>query len=225
MVDAISGNSATAGLPPITAAVASGEVYDIGELIEVRLAAGHGAVACLEAMVAGLEETGRRFESGEVFVPEMMMAADTFKAGMETLAPHLSEGARRYTGTVVLGTVQGDVHDIGKNLVGFLLESSGCRLVDLGVDVSPTCFVQAVQDYDADVLALSALLTTTMLCMADVVQALEAAGLRDRVKVIVGGAPVSKRFAEQIGADAYAATAPEGVKAVRAWLSASPGSL
>jgi len=224
MADAISGNSSVADRPPITEAVAGGEVYDIGELVEAHLAAGHGAVACLEAMIAGLEETGKRFEIGEVFVPEMMMAADTFKAGMEALAPHLSESARRYTGTVVLGTVQGDVHDIGKNLVGFLLESSGCRLVDLGVDVSPRCFVQAVQDHGADVLALSALLTTTMLCMADIVQALEAAGLRDRVKVIVGGAPVSKRFAEQIGADAYAATAPEGVKAVRDWLATAPDS-
>lgn len=222
MADAISGNSTAADLLPITAAVASGEVYDIEELIEAHLTAGHGAIACLEAMMAGLEETGKRFETGEAFVPEMMMAADTFKTGMEVLAPHLSEGARRYTGTVVLGTVQGDVHDIGKNLVGFLLESSGCRLVDLGVDVSPARFVQAVQDYGADVLALSALLTTTMLCMADIVQALEAVGLRDGMKVIVGGAPVSKRFAEQIGADAYAATAPEGVKVVKTWLAASP---
>jgi 5-methyltetrahydrofolate--homocysteine methyltransferase len=224
MADTIPRNSAMEGLPLVTAAVASGEVYDISELIEGHLAAGQGAAACLEAMVAGLEEIGKRFETGEVFVPEMMMAADTFKAGMEALAPHLSAGARRYAGTVVLGTVQGDVHDIGKNLVGFLLESSGCRLVDLGVDVLPTRFVQAVQDYGADVLALSALLTTTMLSMVDVVRALEMVGLRDKVKVIIGGAPVSKRFAEQIGADAYAATAPEGVKVVRAWLAASPAS-
>jgi len=202
----------------ISSAIVAGEVYDIAEIVQQHLDAGQETGTCLEAMMAGLEETGKRFEAGEYFVPELVMAADAFKAGMEVLAPHLAEGSRRFAGTVVLGTVQGDVHDIGKNLVGFLLESNGFRLIDLGTDVSSERFVQAVQEHNAQVLAMSALLTTTMLGMGDVVTALEEAGLREMVKVIIGGAPVSQRFAEQIGADAYASTAPQGVEIVQAWL-------
>jgi 5-methyltetrahydrofolate--homocysteine methyltransferase len=202
----------------ISGAIVAGEVYDIAEIVQDHLDTGHEALVCLEAMMAGLEETGRRFEASEYFVPELVMAADAFKAGMEVLAPHLAEGSRRFAGTVVLGTVRGDVHDIGKNLVGFLLESNGFRLVDLGTDVPGERFVRAVQEHSAQVLAMSALLTTTMLGMVDVLKALEEAGLREAVKVIVGGAPVSQRFAEQIGADAYAPTAPQGVEIVQTWL-------
>jgi 5-methyltetrahydrofolate--homocysteine methyltransferase len=203
----------------IRIAVLSADLYDIEETVQARLDAGDEPLACLEAMMTGLEQTGHRFEAGEYFVPELMMAADTFKAGMEVLAPHLAEGSRSFAGTVVLGTVDGDVHDIGKNLVGFLLESGGCRLVDLGTDVSAEAFVQAVRDHEADVLAMSALLTTTMLAMPEVIAALGQAGLREGIKVIIGGAPVSQRFAAQIGADAYAATAPEGVETVKGWLT------
>jgi corrinoid protein of di/trimethylamine methyltransferase len=203
----------------ISSAIVAGEVYDIAEIVQQQLDAGQETSACLEAMMAGLEETGKRFEAGEYFVPELVMAADAFKAGMEVLAPHLAEGSRHFAGTVVLGTVQGDVHDIGKNLVGFLLESNGFQLIDLGTDVSSEHFVQAVQEHNAQVLAMSALLTTTMLGMGDIVTALEEAGLREMVKVIIGGAPVSQRFAEQIGADAYAPTAPQGVEIVQAWLA------
>jgi len=205
-------------LEAISNAVLEGEVYDIDVIVQGSLDAGEEPMACLEAMMAGLEETGKRFEAGDYFVPELLMAADTFKAGMEVLAPRLAGTTRQYAGVVVLGTVQGDVHDIGKNLVGFLLESSGFRLIDLGVDVSPESFVQAVKEHSADALAMSALLTTTMLGMRDVLEAIEEAGLRDQVKVIVGGAPVSQRFAEDIGADAYAATAPQGVGIIKAWL-------
>ena len=208
----------------ISSAVSSGELYDIDEIVRQHLDAGQRPMACLEAMMAGLEETGHRFETGEYFVPELMMAADTFKAGMEILAPHLAEGSRHFAGTVVLGTVHGDVHDIGKNLVSFLLESNGFKLIDLGTDVSSERFVEAVQEHAADVVAMSALLTTTMLGMSDVLEALEEARLRERVKVIVGGAPVSARFAQQIGADAYAATAPEGVEIVKSWLLRQPAS-
>jgi len=205
-------------LEAISNAVLTGEVYDIDTIVQGYLDAGEEPMACLEAMMAGLEETGKRFEAGDYFVPELLMAADTFKAGMEVLAPRLAGTTRQYAGVVVLGTVQGDVHDIGKNLVGFLLESSGFRLIDLGVDVSPESFVQAVKEHSADVLAMSALLTTTMLGMRDILEAIEEAGLRDQLKVIVGGAPVSQRFAEDIGADAYAATAPQGVGMIKAWL-------
>lgn len=202
----------------ISDAVLSGNLYDVAEIVQVHLDAGEDPDACLEAMMDGLEETGARFERGAYFVPELMMAADTFKTGMEMLAPHLAGTSRTYEGTVVLGTVQGDVHDIGKNLVGFMLESSGFRVVDLGTDTPPARFVGAVQEYAPDVVAMSALLTTTMLGMSEVIEALAQAGLRDRVKVIIGGAPVSVRFADEIGVDAYAASAPEAVEAVRALL-------
>jgi 5-methyltetrahydrofolate--homocysteine methyltransferase len=202
----------------ISNAVLTGNLYDMDEIVQGHLDAGEEPMVCLEAMMAGLETTGQRFEAGEYFVPELVMAADTFKAGMEVLAPHLAGIPRDYDGIVVLGTVQGDVHDIGKNLVGFMLESSGFKVVDLGTDVPPGRFVQAVEEHTAGMLAMSALLTTTMLGMPQVLDALEEAGLRDKVKVIVGGAPVSARFAREIGADAYAASAPEGVGAVQALL-------
>jgi 5-methyltetrahydrofolate--homocysteine methyltransferase len=202
----------------VSDAVLSGNLYDVAEIVQGHLDAGGEPDACLEAMMAGLEETGVMFERGDYFVPELMMAADTFKAGMEVLAPRLAGTPRAYEGTVVLGTVQGDVHDIGKNLVGFMLESSGFRVVDLGTDSPPARFVGAVQEHAADVVAMSALLTTTMLGMSEVVEVLAQAGLRDRVKVIIGGAPVSAKFAEEIGVDAYAASAPEAVEVVRALL-------
>jgi 5-methyltetrahydrofolate--homocysteine methyltransferase len=144
------------------------------------------------------------------------MAADTFKAGMEVLALRLAGIPHAYAGTIVLGTVQGDVHDIGKNLVGFMLESSGFRVIDLGTETLPEHFVQAVQEHSPDMLAMSALLTTTMLGMPQVVEALEQVRLRDSVKIIIGGASVSQKYADDIGVDGYAATAPEGVELVRA---------
>lgn len=199
-------------------AVLTGNLYDIAEILEEALAADHAPLTCLEAMMDGLDETGKRFESGEYFVPELMMAADTFKAGMAVLSPRLAGVPRKYQGTVVLGTVKGDVHDIGKNLVGFMLESGGFRVIDLGTDVSTERFIEAVKTHSADVLAISALLTTTMLSMRAVVEAMEADGLRGRVKVIIGGAPVSQKYAADIGADAFGANAPQGVEIVRAWM-------
>ncbi len=203
----------------ISSAVLDGNVYDIADIIEAQLAAGQSPMACLEAMMSGLDETGKLFERGEYFVPELLIAANTFKAGMEVLGPHLAGAARKYKGTVVLGTVHGDVHDIGKNLVGFMLESNGYKVIDLGTDVPAERFVEAVRAESAQVVAISALLTTTMLGMGDVVKALEDAGLRDQVKVIIGGAPVSQKFAQDIHADAYAANAPQGVNVINGWLA------
>jgi 5-methyltetrahydrofolate--homocysteine methyltransferase len=202
----------------ISDAVLNGNVYDIEEILERRLGAGVEPVSCIEAMMAGLDETGKLFENGEYFLPEMVMAADTFKTGMEVLTPRLAGKAREYKGTIVLGTVKGDVHDIGKNLVGFMLESSGFRVIDLGTDVEPKLFVEAVKINSADVLAMSALLTTTMLGMTNVMDELEKAGLRSSVKVIVGGAPLSKKYAEDIQADAYGANAPQALEIVKGWL-------
>lgn len=207
----------------ISAAVLDGNRYDISEILQAHLTAGLSPMACLEAMMAGLDETGKRFECGEYFVPELMVAADTFKAGMEVLTPHLAGVARTYRGTVVLGTVQGDVHDIGKNLVGFMLESTGFNVVDLGTNVPVGRFIEAVRAHSADVLAMSALLTTTMLGMRTVMQSLVESGLRPKVKVIIGGAPVSQKFAEDIQADAYGANAPQGVEIVRGWMGGAGG--
>ena len=201
----------------VSDAITTGKLYEIADILKTHLGAGEKPQKCLEAMMVGLDQTGKLFEAGEYFVPELVMGGDTFKAGMEVLAPLLISTDRKTAGVVVLGTVQGDVHDIGKNLIGFLFESSGFKLIDIGVDVPAERFVQAVKENSANVLAMSALLTTTMLGMRDVMEALKKAGLRDKVKVIIGGAPVSQRFARDIGADAYGATAPQGVEIVRGW--------
>ena len=201
----------------VSDAITTGKLYEIADILKAHLSAGEKPQKCLEAMMVGLDQTGKLFEAGEYFVPELVMGGDTFKAGMEVLAPLLISTDRKSAGVVVLGTVQGDVHDIGKNLIGFLFESSGFKLIDIGVDVPAERFVQAVKENSANVLAMSALLTTTMLGMRDVMEALKKAGLRDKVKVIIGGAPVSQKYAKDIGADAYGATAPQGIEIVRAW--------
>jgi len=203
-------------LAAITEAVRDGNTYDIEELIQSRLDAGDDPFDLLRAMMEGLEQCGRKFEAGEYFLPELIMASDAFTSGMKVLEPHLGEASPMgQEGRVLLGTVAGDVHDIGKNLVGFLLKSAGFEVIDLGTDVSTAAFIEAVKKYEPDVLGLSALLTTTMLGMEDVIKAMDAEGLRERTKVIIGGGSVSARFAEQIRADAYASDAAEGVRKVR----------
>jgi 5-methyltetrahydrofolate--homocysteine methyltransferase len=202
----------------IAQGVEHGNFYEIEDLVRGALDAGESPKDLLEAMMAGLKACGDHFESGEYFLPELMGAGEAFKAGMAVLAPRLSSGDRVSQGKVVLGTVRGDVHDIGKNLVGFMLESAGFTVVDLGVDVSPEDFAQAVREHKPQVLGMSALLTTTMLGMQDVVDALKQQGLRDKVKVIIGGGPVSKMYAEQIGADGYGNDAAQAVRLVRSLL-------
>ena len=151
-----------------------------------------------------MDHVSRAFKQGDMFVPEVMRSARTMLNAMEILKPLLSESGARMMGRVVLGTVKGDLHDIGKNLVGMMCEGAGFEIRDLGVDVEPDAFVQAVKAFEPDVVGLSALLTTTMRQMGDTIKALEEAGLRDLVKVMVGGAPVNQSFADRIGADAYA---------------------
>ena len=203
-------------LTAITEAVRDGNTYDIAEMVQVRLDAGAKPFDVLRAMMDGLDQRGRRFEAGEYFLPELLMASDAFKNGMKVLEPHLGQASLGQAGKVVLGTVAGDVHDIGKNLVGFLLRSSGFEVIDLGTDISTARFVAAVKQHRPDVLGLSALLTTTMLGMGDIIKALDGEGLRPKTKVIIGGGPVSVRFAEQIGSDAYASDAVEGVRKIKA---------
>ena len=202
----------------IAQAVEEGNLYDIEDMVNSALAAGESPKDLLDALMAGLKACGDRFEKGEYFLPELIGAGDAFKTGMGVLAPKLSAGDQVSQGKVVLGTVHGDVHDIGKSLVGFMLSSAGFTVVDIGVDVTTEGFVQAVKEHQPQVLGLSALLTTTMLGMEDVVQGLKKAGLRDKVKVIIGGGPVSKKYAEDIGADAYGNDAAQAVNLVRSLL-------
>jgi 5-methyltetrahydrofolate--homocysteine methyltransferase len=174
-----------------------------------------------EGMIAAMGEVGQLFEEGEYFVPEMLIAARAMQGGLLILKPFLAEGDVHSPGKVVIGTVKGDLHDIGKNLVAMMLEGSAFEIVDLGTDVSPEKFVEAVQTSGADIVAMSALLTTTMPNMTAVIEALKEAGLRDKVKIMVGGAPLTQDYASKIGADGYAADANQAVASARALLSAA----
>ncbi len=164
-----------------------------------------------EAMIPAMDEVGKLFEQGEFFIPEMLVAARSMSAGMEIIKPKLKENNVKSLGTVVVGTAEGDLHDIGKNLVGMMLEGAGFEVHDLGPDVSPEKFVDAAKEFKADIVAISALVTTTMPAMGRTVEAFKAAGLRDQVKIIVGGAPLSQSYADSIGADGYSADATEAV--------------
>jgi len=156
-----------------------------------------------EAMIPAMGEVGRLFETNEYYVPEMLIAARAMKAGLALLRPELVKEDIKPLGKVAIGTVKGDLHDIGKNLVGIMIEGAGFEIIDLGVDVAPEAFVAAVKDQGADLVGLSALLTTTMPGMKTTIEAFKEAGLRDQVKIIIGGAPVTQRYADEIGADGY----------------------
>lgn len=169
-------------------------------------------------LISALDEVGRRFGTGEMFLPEMLMAARAMQAGLEIIRPLLTEAEAKSAGTVVLGTVKGDLHDIGKNIVGMMLVGAGFKVFDLGVDVAPEIFIKEINDKKADILALSALLTTTMPAMKATVEAAKKASMP--VKIIIGGAPVSQAFAEEIGADGYGADAPDAVILARKLITA-----
>ena len=171
-----------------------------------------------EGMIAAMEEVGRLFQEGEYFVPEMLLAAHSMKAGLSILQPHLVNTGVEPIGKIILGSVDGDMHDIGKNLVAMMLEGAGFQIVDLGTDVSAAQFVEAVKE-GADILGLSALLTTTLPSMESTIRAIEAAGLREDVKIIVGGAPVTTDYAHQIGADGYAKDASQAVKVAKSFIN------
>lgn len=164
-----------------------------------------------EGMVTAMDEVGALFEAGEYFVPEMLIAAHTMQTGLAILKPLLIEGGVEPSGSIVIGTVQGDLHDIGKNLVAMMLEGGGFEVFDLGTDVSPDAFLEAIREHSPNLVGLSALLTTTMQKMRETISVIEAAGFRDRVKIMVGGAPVTEAFAKDIGAEGYA---PDASKAV-----------
>ena len=200
--------------------VVDGDQQQVTEKVDLALQAGVLARTILdEGMVAAMAEVGRLFEEGECYVPEMLMSARAMKAGMAKLQPSLKQADAPDAGKVAIGTVKGDLHDMGKNLVGMMLEGAGFTVKDLGVDVSPEAFVAAADD--VDVIGLSALLTTTMGQMKETLNALDTAGKRPKVKVIVGGAPVTEDFARSIGADGYAPDASRAVALTKSLVSLS----
>jgi 5-methyltetrahydrofolate--homocysteine methyltransferase len=202
-------------LKPIYQNVIEGQASEVESGVKSALAAGVDAGVILnEALIAAMDEVGCRFEDGDFFVPEMLISARAMQAGLALLKPHLASTDIRAAGKVAIGTVKGDLHDIGKNLVAMMLEGAGFEIIDLGVDVSPESFVDAVAE-GADLIGMSALLTTTMTNMGATIQALQAAGLRDKVKVMVGGAPVTEEFAKSIGADAFAPDASSATRIAR----------
>jgi len=189
----------------VKTAVENGKVKLIEGLVQEALDAGDDANAILdEGMVAAMGIVGAKFQANEVFVPEMLVSAKTMKKGVEILRPHLSGGSLGKLGKYIIGTVAGDLHDIGKNLVALMIESAGFEIIDLGVDVPADKFVEALNEHpDCKIIGASALLTTTMAALQKTVEAIHAGGFKGKVKVMVGGAPVTQEFADKIGADAY----------------------
>ncbi len=189
-----------------------GKAKLVAAQVEEALAAGVAPQEIMEALLSAMGVVGERFKKDEVFVPDVMIAARAMNRGLAALKPHLLEGGMEPIGRACIGTVKGDLHDIGKNLVKMMLEARGFEVIDLGVDVAPETFVQTAVEQDCAVICCSALLTTTMGAMEDVVRLADEAGIRGKVKIMVGGAPVDQRFCDRIGADAYtrdAATAAE----------------
>jgi methanogenic corrinoid protein MtbC1 len=200
----------------VAAAVEAGKAKLIEGLVQEALDAGDAPEAILnEGMIDAMSVVGAKFQANEIFVPEMLVAAKTMKKGVEVLKPYLAGDSVGKNGTFVLGTVAGDLHDIGKNLVGLMIESAGFKVVDLGVDVAPEKFVEAIRaNPDCKVVGASALLTTTMESLKNTVKYIIDAGCKDQVKIMVGGAPITQAFADEIGADAY--TPDAGAAAVKA---------
>jgi len=205
-----------AELTKLYEAVINGDNKAAAAITREVLAAGADPLALVnEQMIPAMAEVGRRFECEEYFVPELLLAARAMKASLELIRPLLAERGAEPLGRVVIGTVKGDLHDIGKNLVASMLEGGGFEVIDLGADVAPEKFVDAVFERKADIVALSALLTVTMPSMKTTIEALRAAGVRERVKVLIGGAPVTEEYATQIGADGYGANAATAVPLAR----------
>ena len=199
--------------------VIDGQAPAVQAGVAAALAEGMKADAILnQALIAAMDEVGRRFEAGDFFVPEMLIAARAMQAGLALLKPHLADAEVKSAGKVAIGTIKGDLHDIGKNLVAMMLEGAGFEVKDLGVDVAPETFVQAAQS-GVQVIGMSALLTTTMPNMQRTIEALSNAGVRDKVKVIVGGAPVTEDYAKRIGADAFAPDASSATRVIRKLVS------
>jgi corrinoid protein of di/trimethylamine methyltransferase len=199
-------------LKPLYDAILTGDAKAAKSLTQAALAANVPPLTIVQDyMVPAMGEVGRRFECNEYFVPELLLAARAMKGALELIRPLLIASGAQPAGRVAVGTVKGDLHDIGKNLVAAMLEGGGYEIIDLGVNVTPEQFVAAVKERGANIIAMSALLTTTMPSMRTTVEALKQAGVRDKVKILVGGAPISQRYADEIGADGYAESAAGAV--------------
>jgi corrinoid protein of di/trimethylamine methyltransferase len=197
-------------------AILKGNAKKAEEVTKAALAANVNPSELVQKyMIPAMDEVGKRFECNEYFVPELLIAARAMKTSLAIITPHLVEAGAQPAGRVVIGTVQGDLHDIGKNLVASMLEGGGFQVVDLGVDVPPQKFVDAAKEKDGTIVALSALLTTTMTMMKAVIEALEKAGMRQKTRVIIGGAPITQQYADEIGADGYSDNASAAVALAR----------
>ncbi len=206
----------------LSAAVVEGDIEGTGKLIRQALADGVGAQTLIDrGLLPGMDVVSQKFKEQEMFIPEVLLSARTMQAGMEILRPLLTEKEAAAAGTVIIGTVQGDIHSIGKNLVAIMLEGAGFKVVDMGIDVKPQVFVEAAREHKADIVAMSALLTTTMPKMLETINALKDAGLRDHISVMVGGAPVNEAFVKYIGADGYGSNANAAVERAKELLAGS----
>jgi 5-methyltetrahydrofolate--homocysteine methyltransferase len=209
-------------LEQISTAVIEGDLGEISDLTEDALDEGLTADDILnKGLMPGMDHVGVEFRAGNMFVPEVLRSAKTMQTSMDILKPLLAESGVKMVGKVLLGTVKGDLHDIGKNLVGMMCEGAGFEVKDIGKDVAPEAFVDAIKDFEPDVVGMSALLTTTMRSMESTIKVLEEAGLRSRVKIMIGGAPVTQAFADQIGADGYASNAASAAELAKKFVSAS----
>jgi 5-methyltetrahydrofolate--homocysteine methyltransferase len=201
-------------------AIIKGDISTATEETRKAVDAGRNAQEILDqGLIEAMNVVGDRFSKGAIFVPQMLRSAKTMQECVEVLKPHFQDNAMTTKGKIVLGTVKGDLHDIGKNLVGMMLEGAGFNIIDLGVDVAPEVFVNKIVESKADVLGMSALLSTTMPSMIQTIKELKDSGQRDHVKVIIGGAPVTRKFAEDIGADSYASDAGAAVNETKKLLN------
>lgn len=197
----------------LSTAVLEGDAEKTRQLTEKGIEQGLEPKAILDnGLVVGMDEVGVRFKRGDMFVPEVLMSADAMSAGLEVIKPLLAASGTKLAGKILMGTVKSDLHDIGKNLVSMMCEGAGFEIINLGFNVDPEKFVTAIKEHQPDIVGMSAMLTTTMRAMGQTIKAIEEAGLRDQVKIFVGGAPVDAAFAERIGADGYGSNAPSGVE-------------
>jgi 5-methyltetrahydrofolate--homocysteine methyltransferase len=207
-------------LSKITQTLMEGDGASLITMVTQALEEGRAASEILnDELIAGMDLIGEKMGNGEMFIPEVLMTAHAMSGAVEVLKPHLAEGESSSAGTIVVGTVKGDLHDIGKNLVVMMLESAGFEVIDLGVDVEPEIFVEAIKENNPDILGLSALLTTTMPMMEKTVESVDASGVRGNLKIMIGGAPVNQEFADKIGADAYAPDAGSASRMAKSMLA------
>lgn len=200
--------------------VIEGNEDRVKEIVTAMMATGVDPLELIQqGLIAGMNIVGPRFKAGEMYVPEVLMSAKSMQAGIEIVKPYITDGDMPSEGTIVVGTVKGDLHDIGKNLVRLMLESGGFKVIDLGVDITADRFMDAIKEHKPDIVAMSALLTTTMLSMKDTIELIKKEGLHSKVKVIIGGAPISQDFANEIGADGFAVDAASAVELCRKLLA------